>query len=72
MSDTRADAITPEELRELLHLSPATYYRALARGTLDRFALVPRIGPRRFSRKAVQAYLDREAPAGFLRKVGTR
>ena len=56
------DAMTPAELRAALRISAATFYRYQQRGLLERFRLVPTIGKPRYSRKAVQAYLDREAP----------
>lgn len=62
-------AMTWRELAHALQLSQSQFYRYLAAGRFDRFELVPRIGPRRFSRKAVREYLDREAPRS-LRKVG--
>lgn len=54
------EAMTPEELRAALKISKSTYYRLLQAGRLDRFALLPRIGPRRYSLTVVRAYLDRE------------
>jgi len=60
-------ALTPQELRTLLHWSKSLYYELLAAGALDRFALVPRIGPRRFSRPLVLAWLAREPTSRALR-----
>lgn len=60
-------AMTPQELQAALQLSRSTFYRYQALGKFDRFELVPRIGPHRYSRKAVQAYLDRERPAAPVR-----
>lgn len=60
-------AMTPMELCAALQLTRSTFYRYQALGKFDRFELVPRIGPHRYSRKAVQAYLDRERPAAPLR-----
>jgi len=57
--------MTPVQLCAALQISRSTYYRLLVAGRLDRFALVPRIGPRRYSRAAVQAYLDREPPSAW-------
>lgn len=62
-------AMTGRELAHALQITDRTYRRYLALGRFDRFELVPRIGPRRFSRSKVRAYLAREGPAG-LRKVG--
>jgi hypothetical protein len=54
------DALTPIELRTALRLAESTYFKYQRLGLLDRFRLVPRIGPPRYSRKALRAYLDRE------------
>ena len=40
------------------------------RGRCDPWELTPRIGPRRYCRRAVQAYLDRETPPTRLRRAG--
>jgi hypothetical protein len=64
-------AMTPAELRAALQLGVSTFFKYQARGQFDRWELVPRIGPRRYSRKAVQAYLDRDEPVRiFGRKRG--
>lgn len=70
MTDDADRAMTWRELADALQLSKAQFYRYLAAGRFDRFELVPRIGPRRFSRSLVRAYLDREGTARGLRKVG--
>jgi len=57
-SDDRA--MTPHELRAALRLSTSTFYHYQSAGKLERFELRPRIGPRRYSRKLVQRYLDGE------------
>lgn len=59
-------AMTPMELCAALQLSRSTFYRYQAIGKFDRFELVPRLGPHRYSRKAVQAYLDRERPTSSM------
>jgi hypothetical protein len=67
------DAMTPAELRAALRLGMTTYFKCQRLGLLDRFRLVPTIGPPRYSRTAVQAYLDREPSARavfFSRKAG--
>jgi hypothetical protein len=64
MTDDRA--MTPHELREALQLKPSTFYKHQAAGRYARFELVPRIGPRRYSRALVQGYLNREAPGRRL------
>jgi hypothetical protein len=57
-------AMTPAELRAALQLAVSTFFKYQAMGKFEQWELTPRIGPRRYSRKAVQAYLDRdEAPA---------
>ena len=55
-------ALTPEELRAKLQLTKSTFYHYQAAGRFERFELVPRIGPRRYSPRLVQQYLDRENP----------
>jgi len=54
------NAMTPHELRAKLRLALSTFYQYQSLGRFERFELVPRIGPRRYSRKLVQAYLDGE------------
>jgi hypothetical protein len=66
MTDDRA--LTPQELRARLQLAPSTFYKYQALGKFEHLEL-PRTGPRRYSPKAVQAYLDREAPTR-LRRAG--
>jgi len=67
-SDDRA--MTPAELRDALQLAVSTFFKYQAMGKFDRWELTPRIGPRRYSRKAVRAYLDRDVassePARFF------
>lgn len=61
-------AMTPDDLRQLLQLHPKTFQNLQALGRFEQWELVPRLGHRlrRYSRKAVQAYLDREeTPAGI-------
>lgn len=71
-SDT---AMTPAELRTALRLAVSTFFKYQAMGKFERWELTPRIGPRRYSRKAVQAYLDLEvgirasAPRAINRKA---
>ncbi len=67
---TDDQAMTAQELRDALNLKPSTFYKHQAAGRYERFELVPRIGPRRYSRPLVQAYLKREAPRG-LRSMPT-
>jgi len=55
-------AMTPAELRAALQLAVSTFFKYQAMGKFDQWELIPRIGPRRYSRKAVQAYLDRDVP----------
>jgi hypothetical protein len=55
-------AMTPAELRAALQLAVSTFFKYQARGKFEQWELTPRIGPRRYSRKAVQAYLDRDDP----------
>jgi hypothetical protein len=57
-------AMTPEELRLALRISKSGFYKFQAKGHFEQWELKPRIGPHRYSRKAVQAYLDRELPRG--------
>lgn len=64
-------AITPQEFADKLQIKLATFYKHRAAGRFDRFELVPRIGPARYSRKLVAEYLDRQAPAA-LRLARTR
>jgi hypothetical protein len=59
----RDTAMTPRELRDALRLAESTFYAYQAAGKFDRFELKPRIGPRRYSRKLVQQYLDGEPSA---------
>jgi hypothetical protein len=60
-SDT---AMTPAELRAALQFAVSTFFKYQAMGKFDQWELTPRIGPRRYSRKAVQAYLDRDGASG--------
>jgi len=60
MSNDVSDAMTWQEVCAALKIKRATFFKMQARGLLDRFRLVPSIGDPRYSRKAVQAYLDRE------------
>lgn len=60
--DNHGRAMTPQELREALKYSKSTFDHYQAAGKFERFELVPRLGPHRYSRKAVQAYLNREPP----------
>jgi hypothetical protein len=55
-----ANAMTPQELCTKLRLAMSTFYHHQSLGRYERFEVVPRIGPRRYSRKLVQAYLDGE------------
>lgn len=71
MDDQGDRAMTPQELQNALQLSRSTFYRYQSLGKFERFELVPRIGPHRYSRKAVQAYLDRERPSALrIARVG--
>jgi len=69
-------AMTPHELRAKLRLAASTFYHYQSLGRYERWELVPRIGPRRYSRKLVQQYLDREptsrgwAQPAPLKRVG--
>lgn len=54
------DAMMPKELAGKLHLAMSTFYEYQAAGRFKRFELVPRIGPRRYSRRLVKEYLDGE------------
>jgi hypothetical protein len=63
-------AMTPKEVAAALRMGLTTFYRYQAQGRFTAFELVPRIGDRRYSRKAVQAYLDREHATP--RRVPTR
>jgi hypothetical protein len=58
--DDPARALTPDELRDALQLKQSTFYKHQSLGRFERFELRPRIGPRRYSRKLVQQYLDGE------------
>jgi predicted DNA-binding transcriptional regulator AlpA len=51
-------AMCREELCARLRISRATFYRLEKAGKLDRFECKPRLGPRRYSRKLVQAFVD--------------
>ena len=51
-------AMTPQDLRDALRLTQSTFYKYQSIGKFERFELRPRIGPHRYSRKLVQAYLD--------------
>jgi len=66
-------AMTPHELRAKLRLGTSAFYKYQSLGRFEKLELVPRIGPRRYSRKRVQQYLDREplssAPAALKRGV---
>lgn len=65
------NAMTPADLCAALQMKMPTFYRYQALGKFERFELVPRIGPRRYSRKLVQAYLDRERTAPVpMRRLG--
>jgi len=68
MSDAPDDltpAMTPQELRAALQLAESTFYKYQAIGKFERFELRPRIGPHRYSRKLVQAYLNGESSSRF-------
>jgi hypothetical protein len=68
-----ARALTPDELRDALQLKPSTFYKHQSLGQFERFELRPRIGPRRYSRKLVQAYLDGErSERGWAQPAGRR
>jgi hypothetical protein len=54
------NAMTGAELCAALRLAMSTFYQYQSLGRFERFELVPRIGPRRYSRKLVKAYLDGE------------
>lgn len=66
--------MTPQELCAALRLKMSAFYKYQASGRFERFELAPRIGPRRYSRKLVQAYLNREDTGigrlKVVRKVG--
>jgi len=63
-------ALTPRDLQALLQLAPSTFARWQAEGRFKRFELQPRLGRlHRYSRVAVEAYLNREGAAAF-QKVG--
>ena len=62
-------ALTPKEFAEKLQMALSTFYRYQAQGKFAQFELVPRFGDRRYSRKAVQAYLDRDTPFRTPRRV---
>lgn len=53
-------ALTGDELRQKLRMNQHTFYRYQSLGKFERFQLRPQIGSRLYSRKLVQAYLDRE------------
>lgn len=53
-------AMTPEELRQALRLARSTFFKYQAMGRFEQWELTPRIAAHRYSRKAVQQYLDRE------------
>jgi predicted site-specific integrase-resolvase len=72
MADADDQAMTPRELCAALQIALSTFYNYQAAGRYERFELVPRIGPRRYSRRLVRQYLDREAPASLLRAAGRR
>jgi hypothetical protein len=55
----------------VLRLGRTAYFEYQRLGLLDQFQLRPAIGPPRYSRKVVQAYLDRE-PAPHALRVLTR
>jgi hypothetical protein len=50
-------------MQRYLGISEATFYRLLKLGKFDRFELLPRLGPRRFSGVLVARYLACEANA---------
>jgi hypothetical protein len=52
--------MTPAELRQALRISTSAFYKYQAMGRFEPWELKPRIGPRRYSRKAVQQHLDRD------------
>lgn len=58
---TLEPALTAQDLCRLLQLKMTAFYKYRSLGRFDRFELHPRIGPRRYSRKLVQAWLDGEA-----------
>lgn len=61
MADAADDrAMTPQQLRDALQVSTSTFYHYQAEGRYEAYELVPRIGPRRYSRKLVAAYLNRD------------
>jgi predicted DNA-binding transcriptional regulator AlpA len=62
MSSTITDSMTWRELADALKLKQSTFYKYKKAGRFERFELVPRIGPRRYSRAKVEQYLDREDP----------
>lgn len=61
-AESHGYAMTPDELCQALRLRKWTFMRLQAAGKFDRFELLPRLGVRthRYSRKAVQAFLDRD------------
>jgi hypothetical protein len=56
------DALTADELRQKLRIDNAnTFFKHQSAGKFERFQLRPQLGRQRlYSRKLVQAYLDRE------------
>ena len=62
------DAITPQEMCVAFRIAMSTFYKYQADGRYERFECKPRIGPRRYSRKLVAAYLDGTP----LARTGTR
>ena len=56
--DLDVRAMTADELRQALQMTPSTFYRHQSLGKFERFELRPRIGLRRYSRKLVTAYLN--------------
>lgn len=65
-------AMTPAELRAALRVAVSTFFKYQAMGKFEAWELTPRIGPRRYSRKAVQAYLDGEPAPARAHMVPTR
>jgi len=66
-------AMTPDELRQALRIKRSTFYKHQALGRFEQWELKPRIVGHRYSRKAVQAYLDRDqAPASGREPVPAR
>lgn len=52
--------LTIADMMRIFNVKKSAYYQLQAIGKFDAFEIKPRIGPRLFSAKKVQAYLDGE------------